>query len=66
MAYASALREAGVKVVEGHFPAMFHGFLGFTELLVDSRTVMAAVAGAIAATGVSDRKNSGDVGGAAG
>ncbi|MFI5804791.1 alpha/beta hydrolase fold domain-containing protein [Streptomyces sp. NPDC051561] len=64
--YASALREAGVRVTEGHFRAMFHGFLGFTEALADSRTAMTEVAGAIAAAGVYGRKNSGDLGGVTG
>ncbi|MEU8888578.1 alpha/beta hydrolase [Streptomyces sp. NPDC048442] len=64
--YAAALRAAGVEVGEQHFPAMFHGFLGFTGLLADSRTAMAAVTAAIAAVGVSGRKNFGDLGGGAG
>ncbi|MGW7417060.1 alpha/beta hydrolase [Streptomyces sp. NPDC054863] len=64
--YAAALRAAGVEVVEQHFPAMFHGFLGFTGVLADSRTAMAAVTGAITAVGVSDRKNFGESGGVAG
>ncbi|CAM5301349.1 putative lipase/esterase [Streptomyces spiroverticillatus] len=65
-AYVVALRAAGVTVERAHFPAMFHGFLGFTGLLADSRAAMAGVTGAIAATGACDRKNSGDLGGRAG
>ncbi|MFJ2742451.1 alpha/beta hydrolase [Streptomyces sp. NPDC087440] len=65
-AYAAALRAAGVTVDRAHFPAMFHGFLGFTGLLADSRAAMAGVTGAIAASGSYDRKNSGDLGGCAG
>ncbi|MFJ6698957.1 alpha/beta hydrolase fold domain-containing protein [Streptomyces sp. NPDC091272] len=64
--YARALGAAGVAVTARHFPAMFHGFLGFTGLLADSRTAMAAVTEAIAALEVHGRKNSGDLGGAAG
>lgn len=64
--YAEVLRAAGVTVAGAHFPAMFHGFLGFTAHLADARTAMTAVTGAIAATGLSHRKNSGDLGGGAG
>ncbi|MFI6937907.1 alpha/beta hydrolase fold domain-containing protein [Streptomyces sp. NPDC050418] len=64
-AYARALDEAGVPVARSHFPRMFHGFFGLAEHLDDARTALAGVTEAIAAT-VSDRKNSGDHGGAAG
>ncbi|GGS08543.1 acetylhydrolase [Streptomyces aureoverticillatus] len=49
-AYAARLREAGVAVTEWHFPAMFHGFLGFPPLLADARTAQEAVTEAIAST----------------
>ncbi|MEV0118880.1 alpha/beta hydrolase [Streptomyces sp. NPDC050844] len=61
-AYAARLRSAGVAVTEGHHPGMFHGFLGFPQLLGEARTALADVAEAVALT-VSDRKNGGDVGG---
>ncbi|MFC8128880.1 alpha/beta hydrolase [Streptomyces sp. NPDC057302] len=64
-AYALKLRLAGVPVTQGHHPGMFHGFLGFTRLLEDARAAVADVAEAVAST-VSDRKNSGDVGGSTG
>ncbi|MFH8486800.1 alpha/beta hydrolase [Streptomyces longisporoflavus] len=64
-AYADALRRAGVPVTRGHYPGMFHGFLGFPRLLADARAAVADVAEAIAST-VSGRKISGDVGGATG
>ncbi|MEV2254127.1 alpha/beta hydrolase [Streptomyces sp. NPDC050147] len=64
-AYAVKLRLAGVPVTRRHYPAMFHGFLGFPRLLDDARTAMAEAAEAVAAT-VYRRKNSGDVGGVTG
>ncbi|MFG2503045.1 alpha/beta hydrolase [Streptomyces sp. NPDC048441] len=64
-AYASRLRIAGVPVTRGHYPEMFHGFLGFPRLLEDARAAVAYVAEAVASTGCG-RKNSGDVGGGAG
>lgn len=64
-AYAVRLRLAGVPVTRGHYPQMFHGFLGFPRLLEDARAAVADVAEAVAST-VSSRKNSGDVGGDAG
>ena len=64
-AYATALRAAGVEVGESHFPAMFHGFYGFPQLLEDARTAQAAVTEVIVST-LSDRKNSGNPGGRAG
>ncbi|MER5472223.1 alpha/beta hydrolase [Streptomyces sp. NPDC002685] len=64
-AYASRLREAGVRVTEAHYPGMFHGFFGFPELLADARAAQEAVAGVIACT-VSGRKKSGEGGGCAG
>ncbi|WJV50427.1 alpha/beta hydrolase [Streptomyces flavofungini] len=64
-AYAARLRGAGVPVVEAHFPAMFHGFFGFPELLADARAAQEAVTEAIAST-AGDRKNSGATGGGAG
>ncbi|MEV0321362.1 alpha/beta hydrolase [Streptomyces sp. NPDC050658] len=64
-AYAARLRAAGVVVTEGHHPRMFHGFVGFPRLLGDAAAAVADVAEAVAHT-VSDRKNSGEGGGAAG
>ncbi|MEU5954516.1 alpha/beta hydrolase [Streptomyces sp. NPDC047525] len=64
-AYAVRLRLAGVPVTQGHYPGMFHGFLGFTRLLEDARAAVADVAEAVASA-VYDRKNSGDVGGVTG
>lgn len=64
-AYAVKLRRAGVPVTRRHHPAMFHGFLGFPQLLEDARTAMAEAAEAVALT-VYRRKNSGDVGGVTG
>ncbi len=64
-AYAVRLKNAGVPVLESHFPAMFHGFFAFPELLADARTAQETVAEAIAAT-VGERKNSGGAGGEAG
>ncbi|MFD5697056.1 alpha/beta hydrolase [Streptomyces lasiicapitis] len=64
-AYAARLRDAGVAVTEGHFPAMFHGFLGFPPLLADARTAQETVIDAIAST-VNGRKNGGLEGGRAG
>lgn len=61
-AYAARLRSAGVAVTEGHHPGMFHGFLGFPQLLREARSALTDVAEAVALT-VSDRKNGGDVGG---
>ncbi|MGW0736448.1 alpha/beta hydrolase [Streptomyces sp. NPDC002851] len=73
LAYAERLRHAGVPVTEGHFPAMFHGFFGFAELIPEARTAVQEAAAAIAATApdtaarsVSDGKNSGAGGDAAG
>ncbi|MGW6063052.1 alpha/beta hydrolase [Streptomyces sp. NPDC055189] len=64
-AYAIRLGLAGVPVTRGHYPGMFHGFLGFPRLLGDARAAVADVAEAIAST-VSGRKISGDVGGVTG
>ncbi|MFI6087758.1 alpha/beta hydrolase [Streptomyces sp. NPDC051218] len=64
-AYADRLHLAGVPVTRGHYPGMFHGFLGFPKLLDDARAAVAEVAEAVAST-VSDRKISGDVGGVTG
>ncbi|EPH45034.1 putative Carboxylesterase NlhH [Streptomyces aurantiacus JA 4570] len=64
-AYAARLRDAGVAVTERHFPAMFHGFLGFPPLLADARTAQESVIEAIAST-MDGRKNSGPAGGGAG
>ncbi|MEL3946428.1 MULTISPECIES: alpha/beta hydrolase [Streptomyces] len=64
-AYAARLRDAGVPVVEGHFPAMFHGFFGFPELLADARAAQETVREAIVST-MGGRKNSGSGGGGAG
>ncbi|MFG2651773.1 alpha/beta hydrolase fold domain-containing protein [Streptomyces sp. NPDC048436] len=64
-AYAVRLRLAGVPVTRGHYPEMFHGFLGFPRLLDDARAAVADAADAIAST-ASGRKNSGDVGGITG
>ncbi|GAA3122703.1 alpha/beta hydrolase fold domain-containing protein [Streptomyces rectiviolaceus] len=61
-AYAVKLRLAGVAVTRGHYPRMFHGFLGFPRLLDDARSAVADVAEAVAAT-ASGRKISCDVGG---
>lgn len=49
-AYAERLRGAGVAVTESHFPGMFHGFLGFPELLADARTALEGVTRAIVST----------------
>lgn len=64
-AYAARLRDAGVSVVEGHFPAMFHGFFGFPDLLADARAARETVGEAIVST-AGGRKNSGTSGGGAG
>ncbi|MEV8318707.1 alpha/beta hydrolase [Streptomyces sp. NPDC059900] len=64
-AYAVRLGLAGVPVTRGHYPGMFHGFLGFPRLLDDARAAVANVAEAVAST-VTDRKISGDVGGVTG
>ncbi|MFF1449175.1 alpha/beta hydrolase fold domain-containing protein [Streptomyces sp. NPDC058274] len=64
-AYAAQLRTAGVEVTEGHYPAMFHGFYGFPELLADTRDAQRHIADVIAST-VSGRKKSGEGGGHAG
>jgi acetyl esterase len=64
-AYASALRGAGVRVTESHFPHMFHGFFGFPDLLGDARRAQADVAEVIVSSG-RDGKNGGDTGGRAG
>ncbi|MEU6769072.1 alpha/beta hydrolase fold domain-containing protein [Streptomyces sp. NPDC046853] len=64
-AYAVKLGLAGVPVTRGHYPGMFHGFLGFPRLLDDARAAVADVAEAIAST-VADRKIGGDVGGVTG
>lgn len=64
-AYAARLRDAEVPVVEGYFPAMFHGFFGFPALLADARAAQETVGEAIVST-AGGRKNSGTVGGGAG
>ncbi|MFP3989833.1 alpha/beta hydrolase [Streptomyces sp. E11-3] len=67
-AYAAKLREAGVPVTEGHFPGMFHGFLGFPELLEDARTALAGVVTALNDLDhpLGNRKNFRGTGGVAG
>ncbi|MFE0173535.1 alpha/beta hydrolase [Streptomyces sp. NPDC059002] len=65
LAYAYRLRAAGVPVTLGHYPGMFHGFLGFPGLLDDAETAVAAVAEAIAST-AEGRKNGGEGGGCTG
>ncbi|MEU7580987.1 alpha/beta hydrolase [Streptomyces sp. NPDC041068] len=65
LAYAERLRAAGVEVVLAHYPEMFHGFLGFPDLLPDAGEAVANVAEAVASAAVG-RKNSGGAGGGAG
>ncbi|MFF1379018.1 alpha/beta hydrolase [Streptomyces sp. NPDC058308] len=65
--YADRLRAAGVAVTLVHCPRMFHGFLGFPELLPNAAGVLAGVAEAIDSVSVSaHRKNSGGTGGGTG
>ncbi|MEU8977237.1 alpha/beta hydrolase [Streptomyces sp. NPDC048309] len=64
-AYAVKLSKSGISVTEGHYPAMFHGFFGFPELLADARAAQRRVAEVIAST-VPGRKKSGGSGGRAG
>ncbi|MGW5867810.1 alpha/beta hydrolase fold domain-containing protein [Streptomyces sp. NPDC055239] len=63
--YAVKLRLAGVLVTRGHYPEMFHGFLGFPQHLSDARAAVADVA-EVVASAVRGRKISGDVGGVTG
>ncbi|MER6996096.1 alpha/beta hydrolase [Streptomyces sp. NPDC000410] len=65
-AYAARLRDAGVRVSEGHFPQMFHGFLSLSGALPDARRALDGLATAIASTAVRDSKICGDQGGCAG
>lgn len=65
LAYAARLRAAGGHVTAAHFPHMFHGFLGFPDLLPDAVRAMTGAAEAIESTG-DRRKNSGGSGGGAG
>ncbi|MEU1146032.1 alpha/beta hydrolase [Streptomyces sp. NPDC005863] len=65
LAYAERLRAAGVHVALAHHPGMFHGFLGFPELLPDAGSALADVAEAIGST-ATRRKNSGGAGGRTG
>jgi acetyl esterase len=44
-AYARALREAGVKVLERRFPGLFHGFINSTGASPSSRDALVEVAG---------------------
>ena len=44
-AYAQALREAGVKVIERRFPGLFHGFINSTGASPSSRDALVEVAG---------------------
>jgi acetyl esterase len=64
-AYAAQLRTAGVEVTESHYPAMFHGFYGFPELLADARDAQRRIA-EVVVSAVSGRKKSGEDGGHAG
>ncbi|MFE6160513.1 alpha/beta hydrolase [Streptomyces sp. NPDC056486] len=63
--YAVKLRLAGAAVTRGHYPEMFHGFLGFPQFLSDARSAVADVA-EVVASAVRGRKISGDVGGVTG
>ncbi|MEU6992227.1 alpha/beta hydrolase [Streptomyces sp. NPDC046465] len=63
--YAERLRTAGVAVSLAHCPRMFHGFLGFPELLPDAGEALADVAEVIDSV-AAHRKNSGGRGGATG
>ncbi|MFI1675577.1 alpha/beta hydrolase [Streptomyces sp. NPDC020607] len=65
LAYAARLRAAGGQVTTDHHPHMFHGFLGFPEVLPDAVRAMTGAAEAIGSTG-GRRKNSGGSGGGAG
>ncbi|NDZ84598.1 alpha/beta hydrolase, partial [Streptomyces sp. SID10115] len=65
LAYAARLRAADGHVTAAHFPHMFHGFLGFPDLLPDAVRALAGAAEAIGSTG-GRRKNSGSGGGGAG
>ena len=44
-AYAQALRDAGVKVLERRFPGLFHGFINSTGASPSSRDALVEVAG---------------------
>ncbi|MDJ1137281.1 alpha/beta hydrolase [Streptomyces iconiensis] len=61
-AYAARLREFGIGASEGHFPTMFHGFLGFGELLPEAAEAMRGLGEAVAAAGSSRRIGGGDPG----
>ncbi|MEV5978550.1 alpha/beta hydrolase [Streptomyces sp. NPDC052114] len=65
LAYTERLRAAGVDVALHHHPRMFHGFLGFPDLLPEAAKAMAEVAYAVASAG-KRRKNSGTEGGRTG
>ncbi|MEV0258286.1 alpha/beta hydrolase [Streptomyces sp. NPDC050732] len=65
LAYAERLRAAGVEVTAHHYPRMFHGFLGFPDVLPDAAKALQEAAEAIEST-AGGRKNSGADGGGAG
>lgn len=65
LAYAERLRAAGVKVTPAHYPHMFHGFLGFPDVLPDAAKALEEAAEAIESA-ADGRKNSGVDGGGAG
>jgi acetyl esterase len=48
LAYASALRDAGVEVEAEHFASQMHGFFSMPELIEDARTAIAHAGGFIA------------------
>lgn len=61
-AYATRLRASGVRATEGHFPSMFHGFLGFGELLPEAVEALRGLGEAVAATGSGRKIGGGDPG----
>ncbi|MFK4071698.1 alpha/beta hydrolase [Streptomyces sp. NPDC029674] len=65
LAYAERLRAAGVDVIAAHHPRMFHGFLGFPDVLPEAAEALRGAAEAIASV-AGHRKNSGVGGGGAG
>ncbi|MEV7194167.1 alpha/beta hydrolase [Streptomyces sp. NPDC093510] len=65
LAYAERLRAAGVGVTLSHHPRMFHGFLGFPDVLPEAGEALNGAAEAIASV-MKHRKNSGTGRGCAG
>lgn len=61
-AYAARLREHGIRATEDFFPAMFHGFLGFGDLLPEAVEALRGLGEAVAATACGRRIGGGDPG----